>query len=134
MSILQQGVTPIQDQLRLRALVKQNEVDEELVRRSMFLLESSSNEVFIYFVPIVAPILGPDAYMGAMPTEVACFISEIYKLGARRIVVFSLGPVGCVPARAPLLGAPVGRCLREDECDVQEVQPWFGELGQGRAY
>ncbi|KAL3731391.1 hypothetical protein ACJRO7_028293 [Eucalyptus globulus] len=100
----------------------------------MFLPESGSSEVFIYFVPIVAPTLGPDAYMWAMPAEVACFIGEIYKLGACKIVVFSLGPVGCVPARALLLGAPVGRCLLEDECDGQEVQPWLGELGQGRAY
>lgn len=44
-----------------------------------------------------------------MLAEVGHFIDMIYGLGARRIAVFGLGPVGCVPARV-LLGAPVTRC------------------------
>ena len=45
-----------------------------------------------------------------MINEVANLIDQIYKLGARRIAVFSLGPIGCVPARALLPGAPTNRC------------------------
>ncbi|KAI6677106.1 hypothetical protein NL676_037902 [Syzygium grande] len=71
---------------------------------------SGSNDVFDYFLPFDAPTLGPDAYAQAMLARVAHFIGKIYKLGARRIAVFLLGPVGCVPARALLPGAPVGRC------------------------
>ncbi|KAJ6350994.1 hypothetical protein OIU78_007002 [Salix suchowensis] len=47
----------------------------------------------------------------AMLAEVGNLIDQIYKLGARRIALFSLGPVGCVPARALLPGAPVDKCF-----------------------
>lgn len=106
-----QGVTSIQDQLKqFKALVKQNKIDKTLVEASLFLFESGSNDIFSYFASFGPPTLSPDAYVQAMLTEVSKLIEEIYSLGARRIAVFSLGPVGCVPARARLPGAPVESC------------------------
>ncbi|KAL7001048.1 GDSL esterase/lipase 6 [Sarracenia purpurea var. burkii] len=106
------GVIPIQDQLQqFEALVEQNQIDKELLRRSLFLFESGSNDIFGYFLPFAPPTLSPDAYVQAMLAEVGSFVDRIYKLGARRIALFSLGPVGCVPARALLPGAPVDRCF-----------------------
>ena len=106
-----QGVISIQDQLRqFQTLVEQNGIDKSIVQKSLFFLESGSNDVYNYFLPFDPPTLDADAYVQAMINEVANLIDQIYKLGARRIVVFSLGPVGCVPARALLLGAPTNRC------------------------
>ncbi|KAF2310854.1 hypothetical protein GH714_017655 [Hevea brasiliensis] len=47
----------------------------------------------------------------AMLREVENLIGHIYRLGGRRLAVFSLGPVGCVPARVFLLNAPVEKCF-----------------------
>ena len=105
-------MTPIQVQLQqFKDLVDQNHIDQTLIKNnSIFFLESGSNDVFNYFLPFDTPALTPDAYVAAMLAEAGTFVDQIYKLGARRIAVFSLGPVGCVPARV-LLGAPTNQCF-----------------------
>ncbi|XP_015895532.3 GDSL esterase/lipase 6 [Ziziphus jujuba] len=106
------GVIPLQDQLQqFQTLVRKNKIDPSLVQKSVFLFESGSNDIFDYFLQLdTTPKLDPDAYVRGMVAQVAKFIDQIYKLGARKIVVVSLGPVGCVPARAILPGAPIDRC------------------------
>ncbi|KZV19524.1 GDSL esterase/lipase 6-like [Dorcoceras hygrometricum] len=105
------GVTPIQIQLQqFHALVEQNHIDTDIVEKSMFFIESGSNDIFNFFSPFYIPTLTPDDYVQSMLVEVESFLGSIYKLGARRIVLFALGPVGCVPARALLPGAPVTKC------------------------
>ena len=107
-----QGVTPIQDQLQqFQSLVDQNHINKKLVQQSLFFFESGSNDIFSYFYPFNTPTLNPVAYVQAMLTEVGHFVDRIYMLGGRRISLFSLGPVGCVPARAVLPGAPTDRCF-----------------------
>lgn len=91
--------------------MEQNLIDNILVQRSIFFFESGSNDIFNYFVPFDPPTLDPDAYVQAMLTEVKNLIDQLYKLGARRIALFSLGPVGCVPARSLLPNAPVTKCF-----------------------
>lgn len=106
-----QGVTSIQDQLKqFKALVNQNKLDTALVQSSLFLLESGSNDIFSYFASFDPQTSSPDAYVRAMLTQVSRLIEEIYTLGARRIAVFSLGPVGCIPGRVLLPDAPVESC------------------------
>uniref|UniRef100_A0A7N0VFE2 GDSL esterase/lipase 6 n=1 Tax=Kalanchoe fedtschenkoi TaxID=63787 RepID=A0A7N0VFE2_KALFE len=106
------GVIPIQDQLKyFEALVKRNKLDEKLIRRSLFLLESGSNDVFNYFSPFYSPKPDPSIYVQAMLSEAARLIAQLYGLGARRIAIFGLGPVGCIPARALLPVAPLNRCF-----------------------
>ncbi|XP_051145353.1 GDSL esterase/lipase 6 [Andrographis paniculata] len=105
------GVTPLQIQLQqFQALVERSLIDRNQVKKSLILLESGSNDIFNYFFSIDTPALTPDAYVESMVTEVVSFVDAIYKLGARRIALFGLGPVGCVPARTNLPGAPAGKC------------------------
>ncbi|CAL5419304.1 unnamed protein product [Camellia sinensis] len=106
------GVMPIQDQLQqFQTLVDQNKIDKDLIRQSFFLFESGSNDIFNYFLSFGPPTLNPDAHVQSMLTQVEDFIDRLYRLGARSLAVFSLGPVGCVPARAVLPSAPVDRCF-----------------------
>ncbi|XP_037495696.1 GDSL esterase/lipase 6 isoform X2 [Jatropha curcas] len=105
------GVIPIQEQLQqFQTLVNQNQIDKNLIEKSIFFLESGSNDIFNYFIPFGSPKLDPETYVQAMLIEAANFIDKIYKFGARRIAVFSLGPVGCIPARALLPGSPINKC------------------------
>lgn len=109
---MEQGVIPIQDQLQqFQTLVQQKQIDKNLLNKSLFFFESGSNDIFNYFLPFSAPTLDPDAYVKAMLREVENLLGSIYRLGGRRIAVFSLGPVGCVPARVLLPKAPVDKCF-----------------------
>ncbi|KAK6790699.1 hypothetical protein RDI58_009780 [Solanum bulbocastanum] len=105
------GVTPIQYQIQqFKTLVQQNHITKKQIQQSLFFFESGSNDIFSYFYPFDAPTLTPDAYVQAMLAQVTNFVDQICKLGARRIALFSLGPVGCVPARTLLPGAPIDKC------------------------
>lgn len=104
-------MTAIQVQLQqMEGLVEENYIDKKVIKESLFFLESGSNDIFNYFNPFYPPTLTPDAYVQSMLTQATHFVDAIYKLGGRRIGVFGLGPVGCVPARSLLPGAPVGKC------------------------
>lgn len=105
-------MTPIQTQLhQFQTLVEQNQIEKSIIQESLFLLESGSNDIFNYFLPFQTTRLSPDDYVDAMLTQVNKTIDQIYKLGARCIAIFSLGPVGCVPARALLPNAPTNKCF-----------------------
>ncbi|KAJ6736425.1 GDSL ESTERASE/LIPASE EXL3 [Salix viminalis] len=45
-------------------------------------------------------------------TNTSSFVQELYKLGARRIGVFSAPPVGCVPAQRTLAGGVERECAQ----------------------
>jgi len=91
--------------------VKQNLIDKNLVQKSWFFAESGCSDIFNCFLHYGTPTLDPDAYVQAMLAQAGNLIDQIYRLGARRIALFSLGrPVGCNPARALLPGAPVDKC------------------------
>ncbi|XP_062109582.1 GDSL esterase/lipase 6 [Humulus lupulus] len=104
------GVTPLQVQLQqFKTLLRQNHTDEKSIKKSLFFMESGSNDIYGYFLSIDNSSQKPEVYVQAMLTEVSKFVEELYKLGARRIGLFSLGPVGCVPARV-LIGGPAHKC------------------------
>ena len=104
-------IISIQDQLKqFQDLVNQNQIEKILVQKSLFLFESGSNDIYSYFLTFGTKKPDPDAYVEAMLSEVSNAIDQLYRLGARRMALFSLGPVGCVPARVLLPGAPVDRC------------------------
>lgn len=48
-----------------------------------------------------------------MLAEVAKFIDQLCKIDARRIAIFAVGQVGCVPARAMLPNAPIDQCYEK---------------------
>ncbi|GAB4839195.1 hypothetical protein Ancab_028722 [Ancistrocladus abbreviatus] len=54
-----------------------------------------------------------DSYTDLMVNSASSFIEELYGLGARRIGVFSLPPIGCVPSQRSLAGG-VRRSCAED--------------------
>ncbi|KAH6763074.1 GDSL-motif lipase/hydrolase 6 [Perilla frutescens var. hirtella] len=105
------GVTSIEVQLQqFKTLVEQNHIHRKIMKESFFFIESGSNDIFSYFNPFDPPKLTPDAYVQSMLTKVGYLVDTIYNLGARRVAIFGLGPVGCVPARSVLPGAPVAKC------------------------
>ncbi|XP_047958681.1 GDSL esterase/lipase 6 isoform X2 [Salvia hispanica] len=102
------GVTAIQVQLQqFKSLVQKNQIDRKVVKDSLFLIESGSNDIFSYFDPSTST---PEAYIQTMLGQIHNFVDNIVSLGARCVALFGLGPVGCAPARSNLPGAPLGKC------------------------
>ncbi|KAI3733888.1 hypothetical protein L6452_13346 [Arctium lappa] len=103
-------VTPIQVQLQqFQTLIQQNHLRKKQTKKSLFFLESGANDIFTYFL-FPSPPLTQKAYVHAMLKEVVHFLDQIYKLGARSIAIFSVGPLGCIPGRVLLPGASVNEC------------------------
>ncbi|KAB1205656.1 GDSL esterase/lipase 6 [Morella rubra] len=96
-----EGAMSLELQLRqFRSLVLEGQIDRDLIRNSLFFLEAGSNDIFNYFMTNSSQT--PKAYVQTMLYEMQSIVDDLYLLGARRIALFSLGPVGCVPARAML--------------------------------
>ncbi|KAL3636021.1 GDSL lipolytic enzyme [Castilleja foliolosa] len=93
----------------LNTLTRYNDTtfDKKLVKESLFFFESGTNDIFSYFN---APTITPEAYVQSMLIEVRHFVDTICKLGARRVVLFALGPAGCVPSRTTFRGGPFTKC------------------------
>lgn len=106
-----QVVTPLQVQLQqFETLVTQNKIEKETVREALYVFETGSNDVVSYFFPTGADLPAPDDFVRLMLSEFTQVIQHIYDLGARRIAIFGLGPVGCIPARLTLPNCSADYC------------------------
>lgn len=132
-----QNVTALEVQVeQFGTLIEEKHIKKGQVKESLFLLESGSNDIFNYFSPFEpAPTLTPDAYIQDMLKRVESFVDQIYRLGARRIAIFSLGPVGCVPARSLLPGAPTNnRCYGKMNKMVKNFNMGLENIVKGIPY
>ncbi|KAJ0851978.1 putative triacylglycerol lipase [Helianthus annuus] len=76
----------------------------------------------------------------AVIVAVLNFIQEIYKLGVRRIAVFSAPPIGCLPVVRTLDGGPHRKCADKENNAAQlfnsfltqQVQLWATSYPQSR--
>ncbi|KAG8377954.1 hypothetical protein BUALT_Bualt08G0087500 [Buddleja alternifolia] len=50
------------------------------------------------------------SYVDLLVTSASDFIQELYKLGARRIAVFGIPPIGCLPSQRTLAGGSLRVC------------------------
>ncbi|KAL4574457.1 hypothetical protein LXL04_021289 [Taraxacum kok-saghyz] len=106
------GVTPIQIQLQqFEELIDHKHLHRNQISQSLFLLEAGSNDIFTYFLASDHSKLTPMSYVDAMLREVGNFLDLIYKQGARKIAIFSVGPMGCIPGRVNLPKATDKRCF-----------------------
>ncbi|KAJ9554197.1 hypothetical protein OSB04_018242 [Centaurea solstitialis] len=106
-------VTPIQVQLQqFQALVRNNYLRRRQIKKSLFLIEAGANDIFTYYLfPNKRRLRRPRAYVNAMLEEYTNLLDQIYKLGARRIAIFSVGPLGCIPAKVILRGSNIKKCF-----------------------
>ncbi|KAL9358164.1 hypothetical protein Peur_051417 [Populus x canadensis] len=82
------------------------------IRNSLFLVVASSDDIANTYFTLRARKLQYDvpAYTDLMANSASSFAQELYELGARRIVVFSAPPVGCVPSQRTLAGGAEREC------------------------
>ncbi|KAL9261162.1 GDSL esterase/lipase EXL3-like protein [Drosera capensis] len=113
------SVIPLTDQLtmfteykgKLKALVGEERTNY-IIANSLALVVCGSDDIAnTYFdTPFRRGEYDVDSYTDLMYNSASSFVQELYKLGIRRIGVFSAPPIGCVPSQRTIGGGPVREC------------------------
>ncbi|XP_071704179.1 GDSL esterase/lipase At4g16230-like [Rutidosis leptorrhynchoides] len=75
---------------------------EDLFKRALFSVTIGSND-FInnYLTPVVSTIeqklVSPEAFVGDLISRFRVQLTRLYNMGARKIVIPNVGPIGCIP-------------------------------------
>ncbi|XP_010921444.1 GDSL esterase/lipase At4g16230 isoform X1 [Elaeis guineensis] len=73
-----------------------------LLRNALFSVAIGSNDIINnYLIPVVsAPeraVVSPEAFVESMISKFRMQLTRMYLLGARKIIVANVGPIGCIP-------------------------------------
>ncbi|MCD7453573.1 hypothetical protein HAX54_021370 [Datura stramonium] len=90
---------------KLKELVGEEEAEDTL-RNSLFLVVAGSDDLANTYFTVGIRRLQYDlnAYTDLMVSGATDFVQELYKLGARKIGVFGVPPIGCLPSQRTLAG------------------------------
>lgn len=96
---------------KLKGLVGEEKANY-ILANAMFLTVAGSDDIAnTYFtIGIRKAQYDVDSYADLVVASASNFIQDLYKLGARRIAVFSLPPIGCVPSQRTLQGGSLRVC------------------------
>ncbi|KAL5557838.1 hypothetical protein UlMin_034049 [Ulmus minor] len=86
-----------------------------ILRNALYLVVAGSDDIANTYFTVRIRKLQYDvpSYTDLMVKGASDFVKEIYKLGARRIGVFSAPPIGCVPSQRTLGGGLLRGCAEE---------------------
>ncbi|XP_061366012.1 GDSL esterase/lipase EXL3-like [Gastrolobium bilobum] len=99
---------------KLKELVGENRTNF-ILANSFFVVVLGSNDISnAYFLLRIRQLqYDVHAYTDFLVTSASNFLKEIYQLGARRIGVFSVPPIGCVPFQRTVAGGIARECVKE---------------------
>ncbi|CAK9324664.1 unnamed protein product [Citrullus colocynthis] len=103
------------------AKVAGNEKAASIIKDALYLLSAGSGDFLqnYYINPYVNKVYTPDQYGSMLIGAFTTFIKDIYGLGARRIGVTSLPPLGCFPVALTLFGNHQNGCVSRINTDAQ---------------
>ncbi|CAH9120536.1 unnamed protein product [Cuscuta epithymum] len=99
---------------KLKSTFGENETNF-IIENSLFLVVDGSNDIATTYFTLGLRRLqyNIDAYTDFMVQSASNFIQDLYKLGGRRIGVFSQVPIGCVPAQRTIAGGNGWDCAEK---------------------
>ncbi|XP_073138037.1 GDSL esterase/lipase EXL3-like [Henckelia pumila] len=113
------SVIPMSDQLnkfkeyigKLKGLVGE-EGATNILSQALFLLSAGTNDLANTYFTIGIRKMQYDlySYVDFIVGSNTIFLQELYKLGARRFVVFGIPPIGCLPLQITATGGSVRSC------------------------
>ncbi|KAL8459169.1 hypothetical protein ACS0TY_036586 [Phlomoides rotata] len=125
---------PLSDQLeqfkeyigKLKGAVGEESANK-ILSNSLYLVVAGSDDLAnTYFtIGLRRKQYDVSSYADLIVSSASTFIQEIYELGARRIAVFGVPPVGCLPAQRTLVGGQLRMCSDEYNEAAQLVNSKF---------
>uniref|UniRef100_A0A2N9EI90 GDSL esterase/lipase APG n=1 Tax=Fagus sylvatica TaxID=28930 RepID=A0A2N9EI90_FAGSY len=92
-----------------------------IIKDAIYIL-SAGNSDFLqnYYVnPFINKVYTPDQYSSILVGVFSSFVKDLYGLGARKLGVTSLPPLGCLPAAITLFGFHEKGCVSRINTDAQ---------------
>ncbi|CAM8919538.1 unnamed protein product [Rhodiola kirilowii] len=93
-----------------------------IINNALYIVSSGSSDFIqnYYINPFINKVYSPNEYSSMLIRTFKHFIKDLYRLGARRIGVASLPPLGCLPAVKTLYRHHErGRCITRINKDAQ---------------
>ncbi|XP_027340231.1 GDSL esterase/lipase APG-like [Abrus precatorius] len=92
-----------------------------IIKDALYILSAGSSDfVQNYYVnPLLNKVFSPDHYSAYLVGAFSSFIKDLYRLGARKVGVTSLPPLGCLPAAKTLFGLLENGCVSRINNDSQ---------------
>ncbi|KAF7140269.1 hypothetical protein RHSIM_Rhsim06G0018200 [Rhododendron simsii] len=86
-----------------------------ILANSLYVVVAGANDITnTYFSnPLRKLHFDVPSYTDLMVTSASSFVQDLYGLGARRIGVFGIPPIGCVPSQRTLGGGPQRDCVEK---------------------
>ncbi|CAK7356788.1 unnamed protein product [Dovyalis caffra] len=93
-----------------------------IVKGALYILSTGTADFFqnYYVNPSVNKVYTPDQYASYLATTFSGFVKDLYSLGARRLGVTSLPPLGCVPEARTLFGYRRNDCVSRVNAIAQQ--------------
>ncbi|CAJ2661156.1 unnamed protein product [Trifolium pratense] len=92
-----------------------------IIKGALYILSGGSSDFIqnYYTNPLINKFVTPDQYSSYLVDTFSSFVKDLYKLGARKIGVTSLPPLGCLPATRTLFGFHEKGCVTRINNDAQ---------------
>ncbi|KAI4331258.1 hypothetical protein MLD38_029460 [Melastoma candidum] len=92
-----------------------------IVKEGLYLVSAGTGDFLqnYYLNPYLSKACSPEQYASIILASFTRFIKGLYLLGARKIGVTSLPPIGCFPVAITLLGYGQSRCVSQVNADIQ---------------
>ncbi|XP_004486795.2 GDSL esterase/lipase APG-like [Cicer arietinum] len=92
-----------------------------IIKNALYILSAGSSDFVqnYYINPLINKFITPDEYSARLVDVFSGFVKDLYNLGARRIGVTSLPPLGCLPATRTLFGLFKDGCVTRINDDAQ---------------
>ncbi|KAL0415154.1 UNVERIFIED_CONTAM: GDSL esterase/lipase APG [Sesamum latifolium] len=93
-----------------------------IIKDALYLVSAGSSDFIqnYYVNPFLNKAYTPDQYSSYLVSIFTSFIKSLYGLGARRIGVTSLPPLGCLPAARTIFGFHESGCVSRINTDAQQ--------------
>ncbi|OVA19457.1 Lipase [Macleaya cordata] len=91
-----------------------------IISGSIYLISAGSSDYVqnYYLNPLLNRRYSPDQFSNVLMESFSTFTENLYQLGARKIGVTSLPPLGCLPAAITLFGFGSNRCVERLNTDA----------------
>ncbi|ONK65296.1 uncharacterized protein A4U43_C07F35670 [Asparagus officinalis] len=84
-----------------------------IISGSLYIISAGNSDYLqnYYINPLVSLAFTPDQFADLLVQSCTTFVQDLYRLGARRIGVTSLPPLGCLPAAITIYGFGSNDCV-----------------------